>query len=170
VHAYAPADRTGFFTAQAGASAALAGLVFVGVSINLKPILELPRLVGRALEALVVLVAVLLASVFGLMPGQGRHALGCELLLLGLLTWAWVGLLLVRTRPAPGEAWGGGAPPRWRFILRVSVMQVATLPPIVAGASLLAGGGGLAWMVAGAVGGYVAGLFDAWVLLIEIVR
>ena len=40
MHAYAVAQWSPFFTAQAGAAAALAGLVFVGVSINLEAILS----------------------------------------------------------------------------------------------------------------------------------
>jgi len=171
VHAYTPSEWSRFFTAQAGASAALAGLVFVGVSINLRAILETPGLVGRALEALILLVAVLLASVFGLVPDQGRHGLGWELLALGVLTWGWVGVLIYRTRPSPGETWADGRRASTAFAARIAIMQAATVPPIVAGATLLAGsGGGLAWMVAGTVGGYFAGLFDAWVLLIEIIR
>ena len=68
MHAYTPGEWSSFFTAPAGASAALAELEFVGVSINVRAILETPGLVGGALEALVLLVSVLLASVFGLVP------------------------------------------------------------------------------------------------------
>jgi hypothetical protein len=40
-----------FFVAQAGAAAVLAGLVFVGVSINLDKIIGIPSLPSRVLEA-----------------------------------------------------------------------------------------------------------------------
>ena len=54
-----------FFLAQAGAAGVLTGLVFVGVSINLQKIVSDPSsgLAGRAAEALILLVAVLTASV-----------------------------------------------------------------------------------------------------------
>jgi hypothetical protein len=55
-------DWGDFFVAQAGAAVALAGLVFVGVSINLDKIIAIPSLPGRALEAMVLLVAVLVES------------------------------------------------------------------------------------------------------------
>src|SRR5215210_5415460 len=61
-----------FFLAQAGAAGVLTGLVFVGVSINLEKIVSDPSsgLAGRAAEALILLVAVLIASV--LVRGAGR--------------------------------------------------------------------------------------------------
>jgi modulator of FtsH protease len=44
-----------FFSTQAEVSAALTGLVFVALSINLKQILSLPGLADRAGEALLLL-------------------------------------------------------------------------------------------------------------------
>jgi hypothetical protein len=53
-----------FFLAAAGAAAGLAGLVFVGVSINLEMIMADPTygLANRALEALILSMAVLIAT------------------------------------------------------------------------------------------------------------
>jgi modulator of FtsH protease len=49
--------------------------------------------------------------------------------------------------------------------------QIATIPTIVAGIAVLAGGlGGLYWLVAGMVFSILAALFEAWVLLTEINR
>jgi len=59
MYASSPADWEGLFLAGAGASAALAGLLFVAVSINLTRILEVSGRPGRAGEAIVLLVAVL---------------------------------------------------------------------------------------------------------------
>src|SRR5260370_34067383 len=59
-----------FFLAQVGASAALTGLIFVAVSINLTKILAYPTLPGRALEALLYLLTVLVIGTLGLVPGQ----------------------------------------------------------------------------------------------------
>ncbi len=81
-----------FFLAQAGAAGVLTGLVFVGVSINLQKIVSNPSsgLAGRAAEALILLVAVLLASVLVLVPGQGPGVLGAEVLVVGLAAWGWI--------------------------------------------------------------------------------
>jgi hypothetical protein len=48
--------------------------------------------------------------------------------------------------------------------------QLATLPVIVAGASLVARSGGLYWLVPAIVLLLGVGVMNAWVLLIEILR
>jgi hypothetical protein len=61
-----------------GASAALLGLLFVTISINLKHILEHPHLPGSADGTLGMLLSALVVSTFGLAPGQSNHVLGVE--------------------------------------------------------------------------------------------
>jgi hypothetical protein len=159
-----------FFLAQAGAAGVLTGLVFVGVSINLQKIVSDPSsgLAGRAAEALILLVAVLLASVLVLVPAQGAGVLGAEVLVVGLAAWGWiVAIQLPRLRE-----WGTmRADLRGSFVLRVVLVQVATLPLVMAGVAVLwAGLGGLYWLMAGTIFSILAALFEAWVLLVEINR
>ena len=163
-------DWHDFFLAQAGAAGVLTGLVFVGVSINLEKIVSNPSsgLAGRAAEALILLVAVLVASVLGLVPGQGVGVLGAEVLVVGLAAWGWiVAIQLPRLRD-----WGTmRADLRGPFVLRVVLGQVATLPLVIAGVAVLwVGPGGLYWLMAGTVFSILAALFEAWVLLVEINR
>src|SRR5829696_4101471 len=159
-----------FFLAQAGAAGVLTGLVFVGTSINLQKILSQPGsgLPGRAAEALILLVAVLTASVLVLVPGQGPVMIGAEVLVVGLATWGWVvGIQLLRLR-----SWRAmRADLRQAFVLRVALGQIATLPLVVAGIAVLAGGlGGLYRLVAGMVFSILVALFEAWGVLLEINR
>ena len=86
------------FVAEVGASAALAGLVFVGVSINLDKVLHAPGLPGRAGEALIVLLAVLIVSSLLLGPAQGLTLIGLELVVVGLADWAAVVAIIRRQR------------------------------------------------------------------------
>src|SRR5260370_24188606 len=72
-----------FLIARVGASAALAGLVFVGILINLTRILSTGSLPEYALQALVLLLAVLAISSLLLAP-QPLTAAGIELLLAGV--------------------------------------------------------------------------------------
>ena len=83
-------ERHDFFLAAAGAAAVLARLVFVGVSVNLDMIMANPiyGLAGRALEALVLLVAVLIVTMLLLVPAQGMVLAGAEVLAVGVVHWA----------------------------------------------------------------------------------
>jgi hypothetical protein len=138
-----------FFLAQAGAAGVLTGLVFVAVSINLQEIVSDPGsgLPGRAAEALILLVGVLMASVLLLVPGQGKGTVGVEVLVMGLATWGCV-VVIQRLR-----GWATMRPDlRRAFVLRVALGQIAMLPLGIAGIAVLAVGlGGLYWLVAGMI-------------------
>jgi hypothetical protein len=85
VHAYAPADWTGFFAAVTGAAAALAGLLFVAVSINLQELLK-PKnasLPGRAAETLAMVLFVVVSAALVLVP-QATWLLGAEILVIAI--------------------------------------------------------------------------------------
>ena len=159
-----------FFLAAAGAAAVLAGLVFVGVSINLDTIMSNPTygLPGRALEALVLLVAVLIATTLLLVPAQGTVLAGAEVLAVGVVDWAAVvtiQLLVLRNWRSLDPAF------RWHFVPRVVLCQAATLPIVAAGVGVMGWGvGGLYWLVVGVVLSFLVAVGDAWVLLVEIHR
>jgi hypothetical protein len=155
-----------FFVAQAGAGAALAGLVFVSISINLQRVMGMPTLVGRAAEALILLLALLIVAMCDLIPGQGRYWLGAELVVAGAIFW----VAILRLRPNRATARAAGASPVNHFI-RVALAQLGTLPIVIGGASLLAGfGGGLYWLAPAALFCLAGGVVGAWVLLVEILR
>jgi modulator of FtsH protease len=160
VFAYDPAEWSDLFVATAGASAALAGLVFVAVSINIERIIKYPGLPERSLETLLFLVLVLLLSVVCLIPGQGHVALGLELLLVSLAIGGYVSQLpLVQggSRDRRRERWG--------------VRVTATVPFLIGSISLLVSvGGGLYWVAGGVVFAIAGAVANAWVLLVEILR
>jgi modulator of FtsH protease len=156
-----------FFAAQVGASAALAGLVFVGVSISLAAVLKYPHLPGRVLEAIAVLAGVLVISSLALVPEPTR-ALGAEVFVVGLAGWLMGDVVQVRWwRLTPVEY--RAKPGRWMLAV---LGQAATLPFPVAGALLLAGAteAGLGVVVAGVISSYLVALINAWVLLVEVHR
>jgi hypothetical protein len=153
-----------FFVAEVGASAALLGLLFVAVSINLAKVLQYPHLPGRAAESLSALVAVLLVAMCGLVPGQSMRVFGIEIVSIGVLAWVFP-IVLQLHKPRQDNALR-----RW-MINRVVLTQLSTLPIVVAGVSLLVGaGGGLYWLVPGFAFAFVTAVFGGWVLLVEINR
>jgi hypothetical protein len=111
------------------------------------------------------LVAVLLVSIVGLIPGQSSGALGTELLFASLT----IALVIVRL-PTIGPA-SGFVPPRSWVWTRWGLRLCGTVPFVIAGASvLLEAGGGLYWVVAGIVFAIIGAIANAWVLLVEILR
>ncbi len=162
--AYDPSEWSDLFVATAGASAALAGLVFVAVSINVDRILKLSGIPERALETVLLLLGVVLVAIVGLIPGQSEVALGVELLALGLVLGGVIARLERRSLQ-------GTPQPPSQVRLRVFLIAAGTLPFIVGGASLLAEfGGGLYWIVGGIVFAIAGAVGNAWVLLVEILR
>jgi modulator of FtsH protease len=154
-----------FFIAEVGASAALAGLIFVGVSINLSRILSLARLPDRALEAVGLLLAVLVVSSLQLVPGQPVTLLGIEILIIGLIIWLGVTRLDLRIRQKTDPQF------RQVFLFNMLLSQLASLPYIIAGILVLAiGAGGLYALVFSMIFSFIKAILDAWVLLLEINR
>ena len=163
---YTPSDWVSLCNAEIGAAAALAGLVFVGVSINLERIMRYALLPDRALEAVLLFGTILLASTFVLVPGQSVVALGIELFGLGVVASAAVTAINVRALRSPGAA--GYKPTLLRFTV---LSELAVLSFALAGLTLaLHAGGGLYWLVPGTALALLAGVASAWVLLVEIMR
>lgn len=163
--AYLPDDWTGFGTAVATAAAALAGLLLVAVSINLRQILAEKGLPSRSAQTLILFATPLIASLLLLIPGQSRRALGTELLIVGLVVGAIQVYLDLKTEKSDQETLSR------RLLGRVFPSVVSCGCLVVAGATLIAGaGGGLYWLVPSVLAAIVFGLINVWVLLVEILR
>jgi modulator of FtsH protease len=154
-----------YFMAQVGASASLAGLVFVGISLNLTKIMSSGHLPNRAQEALLALLLNLLVSSLFLIPAQTAPSLGVEILVVGLLAW-WCAILLhVDSLRRMDTAF------RRRAMTAAVLGQLLFISVWVAGAVLLlAGPVGVYWLVPGLLLSYLVALANAWVLTVEINR
>lgn len=152
-----------FFVAQAGVAGALIGLLFVAVSINLTRILAYAQLPTRAAETLVLFFIVLVVAAIALVPDQGSRRAGGEILIAGTIAWLLQLASLVRTRAADRVF--------DKRLRRLLLNQLPPLPFIGAGAAMLAGyPAGAIWLLPGTLLCFAAGVFGAWVLLIEIQR
>ena len=162
---YLTAEWTDFSVAVVGASAALTGLLFVAVSINIEQILAVDALAGRALSTMIFFVVPLVVGTLVLVPGQSPTALGVELIGTGVV--AGGGLLRINRPVNRGEL-----EPRSGWLLIRFVPSVTiTVFLLLAGATLIAqAGGGLYWVAPAIVEAFVGGLVTVWVLLVEIRR
>jgi hypothetical protein len=152
-----------FAVAAAGASAALTGLVFVAVSINLARILQYPDLPVRTGQTLVLFLAPLFISLFVLIGAQTVEVLGVELAAAGVVVGAI--MLALSRRPSAEETKAGF------YLARLLPSLLVAACTLVAGLSLIAGaGGGLLWIVPAVLVAFLGGVGNAWVLLIEIQR
>ena len=156
---------TEFCLAQIGASAALAGLIFVGVSINLAKVIAIPHLVTLSLEAILALATVLGQCSILLAPHQPSERVGVEILAFAVLVWLTLTVVQRRTYTrAPREH----RRDYWRLFLPG---QLAMLAFAAAGVLLIAGDeSGLILFLPATLLCYAAALNYAWILLIEINR
>jgi hypothetical protein len=154
-----------FFSAEVGASAALAGLLFVGISINLQRILALPTITNRALQALLILLGMLGIESLLLVPGQPSGDQGAEVLAVAVGLWAFLNAVELRN-------WRQVLDPQ-RRTLRVHTVQIQ-LPCLLAtlgGAFLLAANSwALYWIVIATLTSFLIAIIEVWVITVEILR
>jgi hypothetical protein len=164
VYGYDPSGWHDLFAAVASASAALAGLLFVAISINLRQILAVPALPVRAATSLGALVLALVVSILILVPGQSRTVLGAELLVCGVPAWLATTYGYVRFGRAEQQS-------RFQYGSDLAIAQLAVVPIVWAGVSLVAGvGGGLYWLVPALIFVFISAAVKGWVLLVEVMR
>jgi len=152
-----------FFVAEAGASAALAGLVFVAVSINVANIVHEPRLATRAGVTVTLLLNILLISTVALISQIDPRILGGLVLVISGSLWIFVVATAMRQ--------GVDRERKAQWVFHAGLLQVALLPLLIGGVILATGGEtGLIWVAAGFVLSFCVAVLNAWVLLIEILR
>jgi hypothetical protein len=168
--AYRIGDWESFALAHVGASAALLGLVFVVISINLRDIVGSGPLVHRAGEAVVLLGGVLAVATVVLIPGQRKDVLSAELILLAGALFAVI-LFMQRDAVTQPTDPGRPGPPRVSLAMRRVFGLGAAVLIALAGITLAAeAGGGLYWLPAAILAAYAGSLSNAWILIIEILR
>lgn len=152
-----------YFSAQVGAGAALSGLVFVALSINLRQILSASSLVGRAAEALLVLLLPVIVGLLALAPSTSG-ASASPILVFILVVGAAVVVIIVRARHDTGRSTRD-------YALRVIFVAGAVLVEAMGGLLVVTqSSAGPAWLADGGIVCMLAGVAEAWVLLVEILR
>ena len=154
-----------FAVASAGAGAALAGLIIVAMSVNIKEIIAGEGLPARAAATISSVVVILVASIALLVPGQPATALGVE-----LAVFAVVGLVFQVNAARLMLTLRVGAALPWR--VAQSADGVLQMLVVLVGALFVTAGSatGLYLVAVGFVLIFVIALVNAWVLMVEILR
>jgi hypothetical protein len=149
------------FVMLGGAAAALAGLIFVAVSVNHERILDGSSLPNFAARVLTLLVGVVIVCALGLAP-QPAWVFGAEVLVVGVVLLAIHLGTSIPQIVGVRLSWG---------LQTIGLALLATVPGVVAGALLLAGSeAGLYCLLGEFVAAIGVAAWGAWVLLIEIRR
>ncbi|QAY74744.1 hypothetical protein ET445_16780 [Agromyces protaetiae] len=163
-----------FNVAMAGATAALAGLLIVAMSVNIQTITSSKSLPARVASTLATLVAAIAATAFGLVPDQPIRVYGLVVLVVALAAAGFEGhairtILADRERSVTARE-------------RVSKIVAGAAPVVVylAGAiAVLVGGGGPdaatasagLWLIGlGAIVAIASAIVHAWIVLVEVLR
>jgi modulator of FtsH protease len=158
---YQPELWHDFGVTVGGLAGALTGLLFVAVSIKSDTLAKSRSLASRAAQTLVLFITPALGAVMLVAP-QPVGALGGELITLAAAAGA---ILYVLGRRGGHDETSGVA----RYIERASPNSITPAFFGVAGITLLAvAGGGLYWLIPGAVFSLGGGVINAWLFLIRV--
>jgi hypothetical protein len=154
-----------FFVAETAAAAALLGLLFVAISINLKQVLEAGGLTDRALSALLLLLDILILGLLLSMPDQPLWMLGVETVLTCAVTGVIGTLLGLRgLRRADKQYWANFF---WNVVSFLGALAVTA----VGGVLLFTGGeSGFYCIGVGMCLALIKAVSEGWIFLVEINR
>ena len=154
-----------FYVAVADASAALTGLLFVSLCVNLRKIIKSPAHKARARKALAQMLSLLVLAVIMLLPGQSRQILGAELVVLGTI------LLTIILTIQSGTILRLASSQRYRWFGRVMVEDLGIIAVPIAGVSLMLGRyGGLFWLVPPVPIYFLWSSINTWTLLVQAIE
>lgn len=154
-----------FNVAMVGATAALAGLLIVAMSVNIGEIMKSSTLPPRAAASIATLVLAIVAGAFGLMPGQGDVAYGIEVIVGAAIASVFqVHAMRVIARDDPSSRFDR---------IGKSIAGMLPIAGFLLGGALIVAGSAPAGLIAVAVGSVLAvvvAILMAWVVLVEVLR
>lgn len=153
-----------FNVAMAGASAALAGLVIVAASVNIREIVAAGTLTARLAAAIATLVLALVVSAVGLIPGVGLLGYGA-ITIVATVGAAWFqahATLVILRDPEPQQ----------RARIPKSVLGALPIAAYLTAGLMMLGGlpNGLLLAAVGCLVAIVSAILVSWIALVEVLR
>ena len=163
-----PLDMEGwhdFAVATAGAAAALAGLIIVAISVNLKEIIAGSGLPARAGATVASITAILVGAATMLIPDQPALLLGLQLI---AFSAAALGFEVDAVRRMFATTEGASLNSK----IGTAVLGVGSIGLVLIGGVMVAFGSeaGLNVVASGFVAIFIEAILNAWVLMVEILR
>lgn len=157
-----------FNVAMVGATAALAGLLIVAMSVNIRAVLASQTLTARAAAAIATLVVAIVVTGLALAPAQPAWAYGVEVivaaLVAGMLELHAIGAIRRDSSEHRGSVGAQFA--------KSTAGAVPILAYLAGGVTLLAGAGaaGLWFLGIATILAIASAILYAWVVLVEVLR
>ena len=156
-----------YFTVTGSIASGLTGLIFIGLSVNLKKVLLITKthLPSRSLSSLMLLTNIVIVCNLCLVPGQPTRILGAEISVLALIIWLTAIRLDLRTYRRVDD------PYKRHYFKNFLFLQVSILPFLIAGISLIAGWNPAFYiLVPGIIASLIKSLLDIWFLIVDLNR
>ena len=161
-------DKLGsYFFTTAGVASGLTGLIFVGLSVNLKKIFCISKahLPSRALGSLITLANIVVISILCLVPKQPLYCIGIEVLISSVTIW------IIITRLDLGLYRTIEARYRPQYFRNIFFSQFTIMPFLISGIFLIFNVDiGIYVLVPGIIFSLIKSLVDIWFIMIDINR
>ena len=154
-----------YFTATGSIASALTGLIFVGLSVNLKKIFCITKahLPTRSLGSLALLTNIVFVCNFCLIPGQPKAVLGGEISIIAIAIWLTTSRLDLKAYHRIEDLY------KKLYFRNFFFLQFSILPFLIAGILLVCGSENAFYvMVPGIIFSFIKSLLDTWFIIVDI--
>jgi hypothetical protein len=156
-----------YFSSTSAIASSLTGLIFVGLSVNVKKIFCITKahLPSRAFGSLILLTNIVIVSNLCLVPAQPVFWLGCEILIAALAIWIMITRLDVIGYRKVHEDY------KRQYFRSLFYSQLSLIPFLAAGACFIIKTGNPYYMlIPGIIFSLMKSLVDIWFLIVDINR
>jgi len=156
-----------YFSSAGSIASSLTGLIFVGLSINVKKIFCISKahLPSRAFGSLILLTNIVIISNLCLVPNQPLLWLGCEIFIAALLIWIFITRLDVIVYRNVDDYY------KKQYFRSLFYSQLSLIPFLTGGVFFIINSNtGFYILIPGIIFSLIKSLLDIWFLIVDINR